>query len=325
VTFGKFNFILLLALTFLFALPENAFAASSAEMAPSWFTHDIQRKASWLPSDIKRLGVNVAYQNRWDVFPDDIRTILNDMQIPHWLIALVPMDLSRQEEIFKQFRFMVDLAGSPPVGKLAQRVEQLLIFGGAAQLPTPGDAKSGVSLGPEGCTAAMSRYVLSQLAIEYPNEFERTSKQLLYSQSSSKMKTLFAREARAGANWFSIVDLPFSQLRAADVLPGSLMIAQKPGGTHVFGWTRVPRGWGWANGDKMAIGNTGLPQFGSRMILAQEYITDDPNVLGETEHNTHGPINSHNVVYSKGQPNLSDNRTNVYSAQGSDFILIRLN
>lgn len=317
-------FTTLLSLSILLFASENVFAITSS-LTPSWFTQDVHRKASWLPEDLKRLGVEGAFQNRWSHFPDDIQSILLDMEIPHWLIALVPMNSSQQYEIYKQFRFISDLAGAPPVGRLAQRAEQLLLFGGAAQLPTPGDAKTGASLGSEGCTAAMSRYVLSQLAIEFPLEFAHTASQLLHSQSSAEMKSLFARETRAGASWFEIDEKPFSELKATDVLPGSLMIAQKPGGTHVFGWTRVPRGWGWSNGDKMAIGNTGLPQFGSRMILAQEYITDNPWNPNELEHNTHGPINSYNVVLTNGKPNLSDNRTNVYSAQGSHFILIRLN
>ena len=47
----------------------------------------------------------------------------------------------------------------------------------------------------------------------------------------------------------------------------------------------------------MAIGNTGLPQYGDRMILAQEYVTGNPAAPGELEHNQHGPVNAANVVY----------------------------
>jgi hypothetical protein len=114
----------------------------------------------------------------------------------------------------------------------------------------------------------------------------------------------------------------FNDLQNRDVEPGSLMIAQKPGGTHVFGWTRVPAFWGWVASDKMAVGNTGLPQFGDRMILAQEFLTEEPSNPSEFAHNQHGPLNSHQVIRVGGQPVLSDPHTNVYSVKGSDFVIV---
>ena len=105
------------------------------------------------------------------------------------------------------------------------------------------------------------------------------------------------------------------------------MIAQKPGGTHVLAWTRVLEFWRWSPTAKMAIGNTGLPQFGNRLILAQEYVSDDPeeNEGGYLERNEHGPINSRRIITNaSGRPVLSDPRTNVYAAQGSQFLLINL-
>lgn len=100
------------------------------------------------------------------------------------------------------------------------------------------------------------------------------------------------------------------------------MIAQKPSGTHVFGWTRVPTAWRWNRNNKMAIGNTGLPQFGDRMILAQEFLTDDPDDAYEARHNTHGPINSRQVIYRGGKADLADPGTNVYAVRGSHFIIV---
>ena len=168
----------------------------------------------------------------------------------------------------------------------------------------------------------MAKYVIAQLKLEFPSELSALPRSLTVSQSSEEMKNGFIQLARNHVPWLQVVHLPFANLITADVPAGSLMIAQKPGGTHVFGWTRVAAGWNWSAGDKMAIGNTGLPQFGDRMILAQEYLTDQPAAPGELEHNQHGPINSHNVIYKNGQPVLSDPRTNVYAAKGSDFIII---
>ncbi len=291
---------------------------------PAWFLKDIQRKASWLPKSIKQQGLEVAYQEQWNSFPPDVQSILQAMNIPAWMIALVPSNPADREEILKQFRFMQSLAGQAPASPLAARAEQLLIFGGSAQLPTPGDARSGKSLGPEGCTAAMSKYVFSQLKIEFPGDLATISPQLLTTQSSAEMKSLAKQAVRNGAHWIEVREISFANLRAEDIHPGSIMIAEKPGGTHVFGWTRVPQGWGWSAGDKMAIGNTGLPQFGNRMILAQEFVTDQPDNLYELSHNEHGPINSNNVIYYGGQPALSDPRTNVYAVRGARFILIDL-
>jgi len=289
---------------------------------PAWFSKDVQRKARWLPAAVKQLGVEGAYRQRWNAFPADVQAILSRMAIPVWLIALVPAAADKQSEILKQFRFMADLAGPPPANKRALRVEQLLIFGGAGQLPTPGDEATGASLGAEGCSAAMSKYVLAQLKLEFPRELAAMSDELACSQSSIEMEGLFKHAKKAGI--VEMVSRPFAELEPGDFRPGSLTIAQKPGGTHVFGWTRVPKGWKWEPGDKMAISNTGLAPFGNRMILAQEYVTGSPTASGEGAHNEHGPINGRKIIYVHGEPNLGDPRTNVYAAQGSDFILVNL-
>ncbi len=74
----------------------------------------------------------------------------------------------------------------------------------------------------------------------------------------------------------------------------------------------------------MAIGNTGLAQYGDRMILAQEYVSADPLENVADPHNPHGPINSRNVVLVDGEPDLEEPHTNVYAARGSDFILVNV-
>lgn len=289
---------------------------------PAWFARDVQRRARWLPATVRELGIEEAYRRRWASLTDDARAVLEERTIPQWMIALIPTEPGKQDEILKQIVFMADLAGPPPASKLARRAEQLLIFGGAAQLPTPGDRVSGACLGAEGCTAAMSKYILGQLKLEYPRELARMSDELANCQSSAELKNLCEQAARAGV--LEVVRRPFAQLKPEDVKPGSLTIAQKPGGTHVFGWTRVPLAWNWSPTDKMAIGNTGLVQYGDRMILAQEYISGDPLENVADPHNDHGPINSRNVVLAGGRPNLEDPHTNVYAARGSDFILVNL-
>lgn len=300
----------------------SASPGDPAKQAPSWLTRDIHRKAKWLPTNVKSMGLSGAFKQRWDTLPPDIQAGLQQMKIPLWMIALVPVSAAPQDEILKQFRFMTDLAGAPPANRIAARAERLLIFAGSAQLPTPGDNQTGLSLGAEGCTAAISKYVLAQLKIEFPHELAGMSDSLTTCQSSAQMQSLFQQAAKAGVA--EVVSRPFAQLKPSDFEPGSITIGQKPGGTHVIAWTRVPAGWRWAPNDLMAVANTGLPQYGDRMILAQEYVTSNPELPGELDHNQHGPINSHNVIYVKGQPDLSDPRTNVYAARGSNFILIRL-
>jgi hypothetical protein len=78
------------------------------------------------------------------------------------------------------------------------RAEQLLIFGGSAQLPTPGDKETGASLGAEGCTAAISKYVLAQLRLEFPAALAGMDPELADSQSSVEMETLFEAAEAAG-------------------------------------------------------------------------------------------------------------------------------
>lgn len=288
--------------------------------SPPWFKKDIARKAKWLPSSIKNNGLEAAYKLRVSSLPYEVTSSLEQLNIPKWMIALIPTSPNIQGEIHKQLSGITFLRGPAPKGSLARRAEQLLIFGAAAQLPTPGDKTTGASLGPEGCTAAMAKYILSQLKLEFPQRLANLPESLATTQSSVEMKALFMQLARKGETWFEIKTYPFHQLQAAHIKPGSLMIAQKPGGTHVLAWTRVLDFWNWSESSKIAVANTGLPQFGSRLILAQEYISDDSEL-----HNEHGPINSSFVIRDRsGNPILSDPRTNVYAARGSNFILINL-
>lgn len=306
----------------IFALYLFSFAAFSNGIdSPAWFKQDIARKAKWLPSIIRNNGLQQAYEQRISTLPYEVIHSLEQLNIPAWMIALIPTSPSIQNEIHKQLAGITFLRGPAPRGNLAARAEQLLIFGAAAQLPTPGDKTTGASLGPEGCTAAISKYILSQLKLEFPERLANLPNQLATTQSSVEMKALFNQLARSGETWFEIKTYPFAQLQASHVKPGSIMIAQKPGGTHVIAWTRVLDFWNWSYSAKMAIANTGLPQFGSRLILAQEYISDDPQEM----HNAHGPINSTLVVRDpSGNPILSDPRTNVYASKGSSFVIIHL-
>lgn len=297
------------------AKAQPAFYQSRIGPVPNWIVRDLQRKAAWLPPSVNRWGLEEAYSRRLQTFSPDIQSSLTNMNIPPWMIALIPPDTGpadQQYEIQKQLRFMSSLAGPPPTNKYAQRIEQLLIFSGAGQLPTPGDRLTGRSLGDEGCSSAISHYVLAPLRLERP-ELSILDNRLTDSQSSSELNRLFTNDQKTG--FVRVKSIPFESLHREDFSPGSLLIAQKPGGTHVMGWTRVPSGWGWDPRDLMAIGNTGLFPYGNRMILAQEYITPPNN--GETKHNDHGPINSHAHGFG-----LSDPATNVYAAKGSRFIMI---
>ncbi len=108
--------------------------------------------------------------------------------------------------------YIADLAGPAPASKLAKRAEQLLIFGGAAQLPTPGDRVSGACLGAEELgTAAMSKYILAQLKIEFPRELARMSDALANCQSSVELKNLCEQAARTGI--VQVERRPFAKLK----------------------------------------------------------------------------------------------------------------
>jgi len=297
----------------------RAFGAAPVFPVPDWLARDVARKATWLPRDVKELGIAGAYRQKWALLPPDIQSILGRgrFNISPWMIALIPSAPEKQPEIAKQFRFMADLAGTPPANKIAMRIEQLLIFAAAAQLPTPGSKRTGRSLGREGCTAAISQYILASLKLEFPQELARMNG-LADTQSSPEMLRLFEQAQREGL--VRIRRIPFAQLRADDFHPGTITIAQKPSGTHVFGWVRVPAGWQWDPRDLIAVGNTGLLPYGDRMILAQEYVTFNPH---EESHNSHGPINSWDVLRdARGHPIPSSKYTNVYAAENADFILI---
>jgi hypothetical protein len=286
--------------------------------APAWMKNDLARKAAWLPRELKTGSLEDAFIQKWNAIPFEIQIILEEQKIPAWQIALIPLNSNNRDEILKQLRFSATLAGNRAASPIANRFEQLLVFAGSAQLPTPGDSASGRSLGAEGCTAALSKYILAQLKLEFPQQLAGLPTQLTSTQSSVEMKRLFEIVSNAHPDIVSVKTVPFSKLKNADVKPGSLMIAQKPGGTHTIAWSRVPSAWNWNANDKMAIANTGLSQFGQRMILAQEYLTDSNGPL----HNEHGPLNSRNVIMRGGQADLSDPRTNVYAVKGSQFIII---
>ncbi|RYZ93639.1 MAG: hypothetical protein EOP06_00285 [Proteobacteria bacterium] len=289
---------------------------------PVWFKDDLARKASWLPRELRTRPLASVVNEKWNLLPQEIQSVLRRQSIPAWQIALLPLATAKRDEILNQLAMSYELAGPPATSAVARRLEQLLIFAGAGQLPTPGDRLTGKSLGAEGCTAAVAKYVLAQLMIEFPAELRSLPTGLAQTQSSVEMKQLFQLAARRSPTIIRVSEKSFSRLNNSVVPVGSIMIAQKPGGTHTLAWARVPAAWNWNEFDKIAIANTGLPEFGQRMILAQEYLTNVELRNASNLHNAHGPINSHNVAFVAGRPDLSDPRTNVYAVKGSNFLII---
>lgn len=316
---------LAIALTTVFFASLKVQAAENY-LTPPWIKEDVARKAAWLPASIRQMGLQAAYAKRMNQFPESARSILISRSIPYWMIALTPTEPGVQQEILDQIKNVNQLAGQAPESDLAKRSEELLVFAGALQIPSPGDNKSGKSLGSQGCTAALTKYILAQLKIEFPQRLADMPDELTKTQSSVEMKSILIKLAQKGTLWLEVKKYPFADLKTNLVLPGSLMIGEKSGGTHVIAWTRVPSTWGWQSSDKMAVANTGLPQFGPpRMILAQEYVSEDPKEYDpkyEYKHNEHGPINGRQVVYVKGKADSSDPRTNAYAVAGSAFIFM---
>lgn len=289
--------------------------------APPWFERDLSRGAPWIPRAIAQKGWQQAGLDHYLALPSDVQAVLYKMGAPLWMMALMPTDASSQNEIIQQLRLVGELRGAAPVGTLAERSEKLLLIAGILRLPTPGDKNTGRSLGAEGCTAALMRYVLSEIKLEFPDRMAWLPESIETSQSSSEFGAFVKRVAQMPNGPLEVFNLPYESLSIASVRPGDLMIGQKPGGAHMLAWARVPSGWNWSSDSILAIANTGLAQFGERMILAQEYLTGSPT---EPMHNDHGPLNSGQVVRNGGRVDLSDPRTNVYAAKNASFLVIRL-
>jgi hypothetical protein len=310
------SFLVLLFVSF---LPQISRAQSTP--APAWFLRDVVRNAAWIPTSVRQQGWEKVAIDYFYSLPTATQYHLSDLKAPLWMLALAPQNIEVQPEILKQLSMVQVMAGTPSFSPLAARAEQLLLLTGALQLPTPGDERSGQSLGAQGCTAAMTKYILSELKLEFPEKMSWLPENIAISQSSPDVLRFFRKLASSANSPIQISEVPYQQLTVYHVQPGDFMVGQKPGGTHVFAWTRVPSAWNWSPGSLMAIANTGLKSYGQRMIFAQEYLTDNTY---EPSHNEHGPINSGQVVYKGNQIDLSDPRTNVYAAENASFVIIRL-
>jgi hypothetical protein len=314
---------------------------AGAEVVPEWFRTDFARKAQWLPDHVRHsYTIQDAYEKRMDMFEQDLNDptvqaqleklglknitigqIKHDLEgIPQWMVALSSTVPSLRAEIIKQIHFAYYLAGPAPQNPLAIRCEQLLVFAGAAKLPTPGDGQTGHGLANEGCAAAITRYPLAQVLAEYPEKLPGIEPRIGITQSSKELTGLFAEAAKR--NLMTVQTVPFMELQAEQMANGTapmpascVVIANKMDGTHVFGMTRVPVGWGWSNPlNRIAVGNTGLRMFApdtDNMRLAQEYVSPD---WADQDHNKHGQFLSQNLVRKDGKIDMKADGTNVYFA-----------
>jgi len=306
-----------------FTPPPVAPLVPAAKPIPAWFLASVNRKASWLPANIRTQGLDAAIQMRWNLFSDQTKHQLVQLQVPAWWIALVPEASWNPKDpgqsISGQIQNITNLSGRPPDSELNRRAELLLLAAGALQMPTP------EGLGKQGCTAFL-RYILPQLKLEFPNDLGWMSDTLATTLDSQDLINQFQRASREGFARERVI--PFDRLTVGDIQPGCLMVAGKPLSdphglnNHVMGWGRVPMSWSWHPGAMIAVGNTGLSQFGPpHAAVCQEYMSPDPL---ENGHNQHGQINSHNVWPPGRDFSTADPRTNVYFVRNANFIIMDL-
>lgn len=203
----------------------------------------------------------------------------------------------RAVESARHLQDIQNLAGAPSPSPIAADAEQRALRAGATFAPTP------YGLGSEGCMAAVSDYVLQPVAKDFGISIPRF-----------RSTTEFLSWARSHPQTVSMRKYFINDLTIDDLLPGDILIGAKGDGNHAMVMARVPADWGWNPRDLMAVGNTGLPQFGPpAMRLAQEYI--GPGLLpGEPEHNQHhGMLNS-----------LSPNNPYRFGGGGT-FYVVRFN
>ncbi len=295
-----------------------------ADVPPTWLTDGIARGQKWIPENVRKEGIDRAYQERINSLPPDTQSAIDKMNIPHWMVAMMPApDAKSANETYGNIKFVSQM--EPPAGTkpMAERMQTLLAFAGAAKLPTPGDA-SGNSLGNEGCTAAISHYVLTPLKAEYPqlHDLPTEATTTLFSGTMEKLLTQYSQKH---PDLLSVSAKSIDNFGVDDVHPGSLTIGHKFGGTHVFGWSQVPPAWttsrsafNWRPGEYIAIGNTGLAAFGApHMSLAQDYLSPYPDrrdMITPSGGTLHGALNSHHG----GNPN--EVFTNPYYHPGSKFV-----
>jgi hypothetical protein len=306
--------------------PEARAAHGTSQEVPGWLKESMEKHQQWLPENIQKEGIEGAYRERMQNLPTDVQSAISKMDMPHWMVGLMPNPASMSEtdrnEMYGNIKQVADMS-QPGSNSVAARAETLLGFAGAAKLPTPGDLGTGKSLTTEGCTSAISHYVLSPLKAEFA-ELKDMPDQLTKTQSSPELSHLLMAYSHNHPGLLKVETKPIDAFSAEDVHPGSITIGDKTGGAHTFGWMRVPPSWegegGWRPGEYIAVGNTGLPEFGKpAMHLAQEYISPDPNrrdaKMPPHGHggNEHGAINS----YNGGRP--GDHATNPYRHPGATF------
>jgi hypothetical protein len=164
--------------------------------------------------------------------------------------------MTRASEAAQHLLDIQSLAGEPPPNAVAAASERNALEAGARFAPTP------YGLGSEGCMAAISQYVLQPVAQQYGYTIPR------FTSSSA-----FLRWAEQHSAVVTVQRHSIDALTVRDLAPGDILVGAKGDGNHVMVMARVPANWGWNPADLMAIGNTGLPQFGPpAMRLAQEYI-----------------------------------------------------
>lgn len=316
---------------------RRTLALAGAANVPEWFIHDLKRKALWLPPEIQEIAkkgrntadyyaaINDLSERRLNALPYEAKKNITDMNIPRWMVALIPsydstresdnngLKAKQQIEIERALSQIGDLSGPAPKTAVAQRVEQLALFAGAAQLPTVGNIYGkGEGLMDRGCAATLSKYVYANIALEYP-QYSHLGKEFAETQMNVSLKASFDKAAKGGLVNTRII--AFDQAKPEDVSAGSHVYAQKSEGGHSMIFVRPPKAWGWTYGSLMAVANTGLPDFRAggmgRMVLAQEYI--DPYDKNNRAHNQHG------TIFSQLGGLDSDPRANPYFIKKTTF------
>ena len=89
-----------------------------------------------------REGVDKAYQERMNSLPPDVQSAVNKMNIPHWMVSMMPApDAKSANEFYGNIKFVSQIESPRGTSAMAERMQTLIAFAGAAKLPTPGDAR----------------------------------------------------------------------------------------------------------------------------------------------------------------------------------------
>jgi len=284
-------------------LTDSSMRSAQSDEPPAWLRDGIAKGQQWIPENVRKEGVDRAYQDRMSSLPPDVQSAVNKMNIPHWMVAMMPApDAKSANDTYGNIKAVADMVPPPGTKPMAERMQTLLAFAGAAKLPTPGD-ENGKSLGNEGCTAAISHYVLTPMKAEFPQLSDLPNEATTASYSGT-LENLLRNYSRKHPDLLKLSTKPIDKFGVDDIHPGSLTIGHKAGGTHCFGWSQVPPAWttsgnpnNWRPGEYIAIGNTGLVEFGApHMSLAQDYLSPYPDrrdMILPTGGTLHGALNSH--------------------------------